>query len=461
MRDVLRLLQIALLMAGDFLSATPWNWLIQYPRYLVAVDRRLRKLRNGGMARYAKQYAALIADAVVSAVGQLNRPKWPDIPGQEKFRGIAFHSTEWEHEHDLTGKKVIVIGTGASAFQFAPEVAKVAADVTIFQRTPPWMAPVPTYHDDVPADKHWLLNHVPYYMKWYRFAMFWNAAEGILFAVKKDPAWNGQNHSISQENDELRQILTDWITELCDGDEELLAEERKLVGSAQWREEDAWLQHGSILVDDDQEMIAHIASDPSGQSSGQLATLRSLPGRSVRAKLSTAFLVLVTVGDHGGHLRQVGEGRDEGLGGALGQPHPECPLLLASTDECRGGAVGDHGAGVDDRQAVTQPLGLVHEVGDQHDRHPGVAHAFDQCPGVAARLRVQTGGQLVEDGDLGVADECQGDGQALLLATGEVGERGVALVLQTEQRQQLLRIGGVGVEGGVEVQRLDDAQLRG
>ncbi|HEX7037332.1 MAG TPA: NAD(P)/FAD-dependent oxidoreductase [Pseudomonadales bacterium] len=165
----------------------------------------------------------LTANAVISAVGQLNRPKWPDIPGQDKFRGISFHSTEWEHEHDLTGKKVLVIGTGASAFQFAPEVAKVAADVTIFQRTPPWMAPVPTYHDDVPADKHWLLNHVPYYMKWYRFAMFWNAAEGILFAVKKDPAWNGQNHTVSKENDELRQTLTDWITELCDGDQELLA----------------------------------------------------------------------------------------------------------------------------------------------------------------------------------------------------------------------------------------------
>ena len=173
----------------------------------------------------------LHANAVISAVGQLNRPKWPDIPGQEKFRGIAFHSTEWEHEHDLTGKNILVIGTGASAFQFAPEIAKVASQVTIFQRTPPWMAPVPTYHDDVPAAKHWLLNHVPYYSKWYRFAMFWNAAEGILFAVKKDPAWNGEN-SISAENDELRQIFTDWITEQCEGDADLLekAIPRYLVG---------------------------------------------------------------------------------------------------------------------------------------------------------------------------------------------------------------------------------------
>lgn len=170
----------------------------------------------------AGQRDVVTANAVISAVGQLNRPKWPDIPGMDRFQGISFHSTEWEHEHDLTGRKILVIGTGASAFQFAPEVAKQAADVTIFQRTPPWMAPVPTYHDDVPAGKHWLLNHVPYYLKWYRFAMFWNAAEGILSAVEKDPAWGNRNNAISAENDELRQILTDWIVELCDGDQDLI-----------------------------------------------------------------------------------------------------------------------------------------------------------------------------------------------------------------------------------------------
>jgi 4-hydroxyacetophenone monooxygenase len=168
----------------------------------------------------------LTANAVISAVGQLNRPKWPDVPGHERYKGISFHSTEWEHQHDLTGRKVLVIGTGASAFQFAPEVAKVASEVTIFQRTPPWMAPVPEYHADVPAEKHWLLNHVPFYAKWYRFAMFWNAAEGILNACRKDSAWNGQNGSISPENDQVRQMFTDWIAELCAGDDELF---RKVV----------------------------------------------------------------------------------------------------------------------------------------------------------------------------------------------------------------------------------------
>jgi 4-hydroxyacetophenone monooxygenase len=165
----------------------------------------------------------LTANAVISAVGQLNRPKWPDIPGQDKFKGIAFHSTEWEHEHDLKGKRLLVIGTGASAFQFAPEVAKEAQEVVIFQRTPPWVSMTPEYHDNVPDGKHWLLNHVPYYAKWYRFAMFWRMAEGILAAVKKDPAWNDQKLSISAENDELRKMFTQILEELCGEDKELFA----------------------------------------------------------------------------------------------------------------------------------------------------------------------------------------------------------------------------------------------
>jgi 4-hydroxyacetophenone monooxygenase len=165
----------------------------------------------------------LDANAVISAVGQLNRPKWPTIPGQDRFKGPSFHSTEWQHQHELSGKRVLVIGTGASAFQFAPEVAKTASQVTIFQRTPNWMAPVPQYHDDVPAGKHWCLNHIPYYAKWFRFSMFWGAAEGILDGVEKDPSWNQQDRSISAKNDEIRQLFTEWLEELCEDDQDLLA----------------------------------------------------------------------------------------------------------------------------------------------------------------------------------------------------------------------------------------------
>ncbi|HTO09411.1 MAG TPA: NAD(P)/FAD-dependent oxidoreductase [Myxococcota bacterium] len=164
----------------------------------------------------------LRANALISAVGQLNRPKWPELPGRERFRGISFHSAQWEHQHDLTGKRVIVIGTGASAFQFIPEIAKRAARVTVFQRTPPWVLPTPEYHDEVPAGKHWLLNHVPFYAKWYRFAMFWRAAEGILAAVEKDDAWPHPQRAVSPANDELRVMLTQSMTEIVGADSPLL-----------------------------------------------------------------------------------------------------------------------------------------------------------------------------------------------------------------------------------------------
>src|SRR5690606_24221949 len=91
----------------------------------------------------------LHADAVISAVGQLNRPNYPDIPGRDSFAGPAFHSARWDHGVDLAGKRVAVIGTGASAVQFIPEIAPVVGELLVFQRTPPWLGPTPDYHDEV------------------------------------------------------------------------------------------------------------------------------------------------------------------------------------------------------------------------------------------------------------------------------------------------------------------------
>ncbi|MGH8687639.1 MAG: flavin-containing monooxygenase [Burkholderiales bacterium] len=80
-------------------------------------------------------------DAVVCAVGFLNRPNLPRLAGLEGFPGIAFHSAQWRHDVDLAGRRVAVIGTGASAIQFMPEIAPRAASVTVWQRTPPWVMP--------------------------------------------------------------------------------------------------------------------------------------------------------------------------------------------------------------------------------------------------------------------------------------------------------------------------------
>jgi len=81
------------------------------------------------------------AGAVVSAVGQLNRPALPAIAGRGDFTGPAWHSARWDHGVELSGRRVAVVGTGASAIQFVPEVAKVAAQVDVYQRTPPYVLP--------------------------------------------------------------------------------------------------------------------------------------------------------------------------------------------------------------------------------------------------------------------------------------------------------------------------------
>ncbi len=83
----------------------------------------------------------LTADVVINGTGPLSRPHRPDIPGLEDFTGTVFHSARWDHDHDLCGERVAVIGTGASAIQFVPEIAGVAAHVDVFQRTAPWVLP--------------------------------------------------------------------------------------------------------------------------------------------------------------------------------------------------------------------------------------------------------------------------------------------------------------------------------
>lgn len=168
------------------------------------------------------QEATLEADAVVSGVGQLNRPNLPDIPGVERFVGPAFHSARWDHEVDLSSKRVAVIGTGASAAQFIPIVAEQAAELTIFQRTPAWFIPTPDYHAPVSPEEHWLFRNVPGYANWFRFWIFWRNVEGLMPAAHVDPEWDGGGRSVSMINEFVRQMLTAYLQEEFAGRPDLL-----------------------------------------------------------------------------------------------------------------------------------------------------------------------------------------------------------------------------------------------
>jgi cation diffusion facilitator CzcD-associated flavoprotein CzcO len=115
--------------------------LARHLRYGFAVDRATFDQDRALWTVVSRGGESVRARVVVSSVGQLNRPRYPEIPGRDTFAGASWHSARWDHEHDLRGKRVAVIGTGASAIQFVPEVAKVAAEVRVFQRNAPYVIP--------------------------------------------------------------------------------------------------------------------------------------------------------------------------------------------------------------------------------------------------------------------------------------------------------------------------------
>jgi len=165
----------------------------------------------------------LTARAVISAVGQLNRPHLPDIDGQNGFAGPAFHSSEWDHSVDLRGKCVAMIGAGASGFQIGPAIACEVDRLTVFQRTAQWMFPNPNYHEPLGPGVQWALRHLPFYGRWYRFLLFWPGCDKGLAAAYVDPDYPDQQKAVSEINEITRIMFTEWITSQVGDDAELLA----------------------------------------------------------------------------------------------------------------------------------------------------------------------------------------------------------------------------------------------
>lgn len=112
-----------------------------------------------------------LARFLVSAVGALHHPAIPELPGVETFRGAAFHSANWDHEFDFAGKRVAVLGTGASAIQFVPAIADEVAALTVFQRTPPWIVPKADREFDTRHRR--LARWFPPYRAWVRNRLYW------------------------------------------------------------------------------------------------------------------------------------------------------------------------------------------------------------------------------------------------------------------------------------------------
>lgn len=131
----------------------------------------------------------LRSDVVVFACGQLNQPFVPDLPGLDRFDGPQWHSARWDHDVDLTGKRVAVVGCGASAIQFVPPVAEVAAQTTVFQRTVNYVAPK-SDRAYGPAQR-WLFGHLRAYELTYRWWIYWSL-EARWFAFRQN-SWAGRS----------------------------------------------------------------------------------------------------------------------------------------------------------------------------------------------------------------------------------------------------------------------------
>jgi 4-hydroxyacetophenone monooxygenase len=112
-------------------------------------------------------------NAVISCVGFLSRPNLPVIEGMESFAGPSWHTARWPEGADLAGKRVAVIGSGASSYQMTPELAKVAQHVHLFQRTPSWCFENPMYVTPLPEQSVWLDRNFPYYANFARFRLSW------------------------------------------------------------------------------------------------------------------------------------------------------------------------------------------------------------------------------------------------------------------------------------------------
>ena len=119
-------------------------------------------------AEFGKSYT-ITSEFLVSGVGQLNIPKYPEIPGLDSFKGKTIHSARWDWEYDLRGKKIGIIGTGATAAQIIPEISKVCSSLTVFQRTPNWV--VPRLDKPISPTKQAVFRYVPFARRRYRAAL--------------------------------------------------------------------------------------------------------------------------------------------------------------------------------------------------------------------------------------------------------------------------------------------------
>jgi 4-hydroxyacetophenone monooxygenase len=150
------------------------------------------------------------ANVLITCVGGFNKPKWPDLD-LSRFAGRVVHTARWPDDLSLAGKRVGVIGNGASAMQLVPAVCEEAERVVVFQRSPQWAAPFDQFHEPVPEGERWLMRNVDLFRKWYRLRSGWTFNDKVHPALQKDPEWEHPDRSVNRINDGHREFFTRYI----------------------------------------------------------------------------------------------------------------------------------------------------------------------------------------------------------------------------------------------------------
>jgi 4-hydroxyacetophenone monooxygenase len=152
----------------------------------------------------------------------LDRPTLPDIQGIETFRGPLFHTARWDQGFAPRGKRVALIGTGASGLQLAPVISRTVDRLVVFQRTPAWVAPSPTYLSEIDPAEAWLIRNLPFYANWLRLRATFMFGDAMLPLWDIDPEWKDPV-SLNAMNGGLHKILVDHLMGKIGHNPELVA----------------------------------------------------------------------------------------------------------------------------------------------------------------------------------------------------------------------------------------------
>lgn len=166
----------------------------------------------------------MTASVLISAVGAFNKPTIPNFPGRDDFEGIAFHTARWPEGLDIRGKRVAVVGTGASAMQIVPAIVDQVSQLTVFQRSPQWTAPFEKFQQEIPESTRYLLETIPLYYTWYRLRLGWAFNDKLHAQLIKDPTWSHPERSLNSRNDGYRKYFTEYIVEELGERQDLLGQ---------------------------------------------------------------------------------------------------------------------------------------------------------------------------------------------------------------------------------------------